>query len=126
MSVDEPVLQALDELIEAIEENTRRNRRVLARARRIKQQRAKGKPWREIVSDEERPLIVELLTQNMKALATAGANVRRMEAQALHAEGLPMDRIAELFGVTRQRISELLRRARNDAGRDTLGDAASG
>jgi predicted XRE-type DNA-binding protein len=32
----------------------------------------------------------------------------------LHEEGITMDRIAELFGVTRQRVSGLLREAWDD------------
>jgi predicted transcriptional regulator len=35
--------------------------------------------------------------------------VRRTEARTLHREGLTMDQIAQLFGVTRQRVSALLR-----------------
>jgi transposase len=38
-----------------------------------------------------------------------GNRVRRTEARALHGEGMTMDEIAKLFGVTRQRISALLR-----------------
>jgi DNA-binding transcriptional regulator LsrR (DeoR family) len=53
-----------------------------------------------------------LLTESSKALDTSGSNVRRAEAQALHAEGMTMEQIAERFGVTRQRVSALLRKAR--------------
>ena len=59
-----------------------------------------------------RLLIVQLLTESSKALDTSGSNVRRAEAQALHAEGMTMEHIAERFGVTRQRVSTLLRKAR--------------
>ncbi len=38
----------------------------------------------------------------------SGAAWRRAEARALHQEGISMDRIAQLFGVTRQRVSALL------------------
>src|SRR5687767_10537854 len=84
----EPLLHALDDLIAAIEHNTARNRLLLQRARDIKRERAKGTAWRDIVSEEQRPLIVELLTQNLEALSTAGGQLRRMEARALHEEGL--------------------------------------
>ena len=53
-------------------------------------------------------VIVRLLTESSAALDTAGANVRRAEAEALYAEGLTMEQIAENFGVTRQRVSALL------------------
>jgi predicted transcriptional regulator len=52
---------------------------------------------------------VELLTESTESLHTFGSRVRRSEARVLHTEGMPMERIARLFGVTRQRVSTLLR-----------------
>ena len=106
---DDGMLQALNDLAAALRENTRRNAEVVARADKLRSARSKGSSWSELVSESERPLIVELLTQNMTALATAGSRLRRLEARVRHAEGLSMERIASLFGVSRQRISELLR-----------------
>jgi DNA-binding transcriptional regulator LsrR (DeoR family) len=54
---------------------------------------------------------VQLITESSKALDTCGASLRRAEAQALHDEGMTMDQIAEHFGVSRQRVSALLRKA---------------
>jgi hypothetical protein len=107
----EPLQQALDALIEVLEANGRRNTEAIARAGRIKAERARGLSYGEIVRSQERPLIVELTRQNLEALAEAGAAFRRLEARELHREGFTMDAIAELFGVTRQRISALLREA---------------
>ncbi len=45
----------------------------------------------------------------MERLLRVSARLRWAEARALHAEGVTMDKIAALFGVTRQRISGLLR-----------------
>ena len=115
------VLDALGELVAVLEANSRRNREMIARARRIERLRQRGLPYSEIVEGQPRPLIVELLTENFDALRTAGGRLRRMEAQALHDEGLTMERIAELFGVTRQRISRLLK-PRNGPGPGTRSD----
>ena len=109
MSDDQEILEALERLTEALQENITRNKNVIARAERMRQLRGQGKPWSEVVSEEERPLIVEMLTQNMAVLAGAGGRLRRLEARVLHDEGMSMERIAHLFGVTRQRVSELLR-----------------
>jgi predicted transcriptional regulator len=49
-----------------------------------------------------------MVTQSPENLAAYGSRVRRAEARVLHQEGLTMDQIAKLFGVTRQRISALL------------------
>lgn len=116
MPENDAVLKALDDVITALRENNERNEHVLARAESLRRRRFEGTRWSDLVSDEERPLIVELLTQNMQALATAGSRLRRLQAKALHDEGLTMERIASLFGVTRQRISELLREANGRSG----------
>ena len=109
MDGQDPVLDALEDLVEALRQNSARNQIVMRRARRIRQQRAQGRPYREIAAVEERPLIVELTRQNLDALLDAGSRLRRLEARALHDEGLTMQQIADLFGVTRQRVSELLK-----------------
>lgn len=112
------VLLALDDLIAAIEQNTIRNRKILQRAKLLRRQRGQGRTYREIVEASDRPLIVEMLTENFDALRTYGAALRREEARALYDEGMTMDHIAATFGVTRQRISQLLAAA-NDKGRTT-------
>ena len=55
------------------------------------------------------------MTAELNALARATADYRRLLAVALHDEGMTMERIAELFGVTRQRISRMLREGRPDS-----------
>ncbi len=112
---EDRVLDALDLLEGALRDNIRRNEQALSRAQDIRRQRAIGEPYREIVSPEARPLIVELIAENMKVLSTAGARLRREMAQALRDEGLTIDAIAKLFGVSRQRISELLRGRSSDS-----------
>lgn len=109
MQQDQDLLDSLDELAKALRENTARNQHIIKRAQKLRRMRAKGIPWSELVSEDQRPLIVELLSQNLQTLSTAGSRLRRLEAQALHDEGLSMERIAKLFGVSRQRVSELLR-----------------
>ena len=109
---EDAFLQALTALEEVITENDRRATLIKKRMTRIRKARARGLQYSDTVSDEDGPLIVQLLTESSTALYTCGANVRRAEAQALHDEGMTMDQIAERFGVTRQRVSALLRKAR--------------
>lgn len=109
MEPQDDVLDALDDLTTALRENGERNKRALERADLMRAKRAEGLPYRAIVSESDRPLIVELVAENMSRLATAGSRLRRAEARALREEGMTMEGIATLFGVTRQRISELLR-----------------
>jgi len=105
----DPVLGALDELVAALRETTELNRIAIHRADSIRRLRGRGHGYREIVPMESRPLIVELLTQSLYDLADASSRFRKVEARALYSEGLTMAEIADLFGVTRQRIAALLR-----------------
>lgn len=106
---------ALDAIEEAASENAERSVEIQARARNLRSGLEAGEALIDMVRDEPRPAIVELLTTNMTTLETAGAQLRAAQALALRAEGLTIEAIAELFGVTRQRISALLRqKAAND------------
>ena len=104
--------EALEALADALRRNIDTAGEVLVAIDGVLEQRRAGRRWSEIVPGEERPLIVERLTENFDRLATAGSRVRREQARALHDEGLTMEQIAALYGVTRQRISALLRDGR--------------
>jgi ParB-like chromosome segregation protein Spo0J len=110
MAEDE-FLEALTALEDILEDHGNRSRLIKKRIAQIRRGRAKGASYTDLVSNSDSPLIVQLLTESSIALGTGGADVRRAEARALYAEGLTMEQIAERFGVTRQRVSTLLRRA---------------
>jgi DNA-directed RNA polymerase specialized sigma24 family protein len=109
---EDAFLQALTALEEVIAENDRRATLIKRRMARIRRARVRGLPYSDAVANEDGPLIVQLLTESSSALHTCGSNVRRAEAQALYDEGMTMDEIAKHFGVTRQRVSALLRKGR--------------
>jgi hypothetical protein len=102
-------MEALDGLEGALDRNVEMIERMRARIVEIRRARNTGLPLREIVPNEQTPLIVQLLTESTNLLHSYGNRVRRTEARALHSEGMTMDQIAKLFGVTRQRVSALLR-----------------
>jgi hypothetical protein len=104
-------LEALRALDHALEENIDRARRMKQRIAELEDACAAGRLIKDIVPEAETPLIVQLLTESSQTLHTYGSRVRRTEARTLHREGLTMDQIARLFGVTRQRVSALLREA---------------
>jgi DNA-directed RNA polymerase specialized sigma24 family protein len=108
---EDEFLEALGALEDVLADNGRRASLIKKRIARLRRLRSRGAPYADIVSPQEGPLIVQLLTESSTALDTCGGNVRRAEAHALYAEGLTMEEIAERFGVTRQRVSTLLRRA---------------
>lgn len=105
----ERLIGALAEIEAAAGDNAERSRQLQRRARVLRRQLQAGKNLVELVEAEEAPRMVELISTNMATLETAGAEFRAAEALALRAHGLTIEAIAELFGVTRQRISALLK-----------------
>ena len=101
--------KALEELVTELDVVVRELLDAKQRALELQEQRREGRSWYEIVTAEDRPLIVEQITSAMSALAGAGGQWRRTQASALHDESVSINRIAELYGVTRQRVSALLR-----------------
>ncbi|NNF53109.1 MAG: hypothetical protein HKN03_01570 [Acidimicrobiales bacterium] len=91
------------------EANVNRSREIQRRVTWYAGEIEKGLPIQQLVNREESPRIVELLTLNAAALAQAGSGFRASLALALRSEGATIEVIADLFGVTRQRISALLR-----------------
>jgi len=116
MSSEDAFLRALDDLEGALDENAERSKAMKRRIAQIRRMRGKGGTWSSIVSAEAPPLIVQLVTESSRALDEHGGRVRRTEVLALHDEGMTMEQIAEKFGVTRQRVSSLLREARAELG----------
>ncbi len=105
----ERLLAALADIEDAARDNAERSRQLQRRARRLRQRLHAGESLVELVEAEDAPRMVELISANMATLETAGAEFRAAEALALRAHGLTIEAIAELFGVTRQRISALLK-----------------
>ena len=114
--------EALRDLESALDANARRTAQIKRRIAEIRRERSAGRSYREIVEATTGNLSVQLITEATQALAEIGARFRRAEALALHGEGMTMEEIAKKFGVTRQRVSALLR----DAGGQTSGDRGRG
>lgn len=111
---DDPVIEALDRLVEALARNLEASEVVAERARTVKELRARGLAYKDIADETGAPLVVQLVTENLDRLRVHGAQLRQAHAAALYEEGMTMDQIAALFGVTRQRISALLRPTKQD------------
>jgi len=103
------VLDAIEDLVAALAANAQRIEETVRRADAIRRERAAGRSYRQIETAWGEPVIVELARQNLAELSKAASRLRRAEVHALYAEGMTMEQIAVLFGVTRQRVSALLR-----------------
>lgn len=109
MNETDRLLAAVTAIEAAAQTNLNRTRELHRRARTLRRRLTAGDNIADLVAAEQQPRMVELITSNMTSLETAGAEFRAAEALALRAEGLTIEAIAQLFGVTRQRISALLK-----------------
>ena len=105
----ETAVAALEQLVREIDRCAVELQDARERAQQLLTQRRSGDSWLDIVTGEARPLVVERISTVLSALAGAGSSWRRAQARALQAEQVSINRIAAMFGVTRQRISALLR-----------------
>jgi len=80
-----------------------------ARADVLAEELEGGSSLTEAMAAEKRPLIITRLTQLSDILHDAASEVRRAEASQLREEGLTHEGVAEVFGVSRQRVAVLLK-----------------
>jgi hypothetical protein len=104
------VLQALSELEVVLRENAEHERVLFQRIGELRLARESGKDWRAILADEDEPGTVQLVSTVLRRQSEASGYLRRSLVVALRAEGQSIPSIANLFGVTHQRVSNLLRR----------------
>lgn len=108
----DPALSALDDLVRELQGSVGSLQQALLRAEDLQRQRLAGRNWSDIMAGEDRPLIIERITEVLDVIGAAGNRFRREQALALHGEDLSINRIAAMFGVTRQRVSALIRGGR--------------
>jgi DNA-directed RNA polymerase sigma subunit (sigma70/sigma32) len=102
-------LDALRRLKRALDENIDRAERMKRRIVELQSACATGRPISEMLPEQETQSIPQMLSQSGEALQEHGTRLRRAKAQVLHREGMTMEGVARRFGVTRQRVSVLLR-----------------
>lgn len=114
------VLRALDELESVLRQNAESERLLSKRIAEVRLAREQGREWKAILGDEDEPGTVQLVSTILRRQSEASGFLRRSLVVALRAEGQSIPSIAHLFGVTHQRVSNLLRRVAqgNANGRD--------
>jgi len=101
-------LDQLDQLAGRIEDEARSVRHLAGRLRQLRAGRARGRSWEELV-DGRRPGVLDLVDQAVRRLTESSAALRRVLVRGLRAEGATMPAIAQVLGVSHQRVSVLLR-----------------
>jgi hypothetical protein len=109
-SGSDDVLKALDELESVLRENAESERLLFQRIAEVRLARENGQEWKAILGDEDDPGTVQLVSTILRRQSEASGYLRRSLVVALRAEGQSIPSIAHLFGVTHQRVSNLLRR----------------
>ena len=104
------VLKALGELDAVLKENAERERVLFQRIADVRLARENGQDWKAILANENEPSTVQLVSTILRRQSEASGYLRRSLVVALRAEGQSIPSIAHLFGVTHQRVSNLLRR----------------
>lgn len=102
------ILDAAEGLLDALRDSANRLSLAEGRADRALEMRANGASFRQIIETAERPLLMEIATMDLQAIAAAGTRLRRVTVRALRDEGMSNEEIAKVFGVSRQRVSRLL------------------
>jgi hypothetical protein len=122
---DDEVLKALDELESVLRENAESERLLMQRIAEVRLARQNGREWKAILGDEDDPGTVQLVSTILRRQSEASGYLRRELVVALRGEGQSIPSIAHLFGVTHQRVSNLLRRvAQGNAAATGNGDGA--
>jgi DNA invertase Pin-like site-specific DNA recombinase len=102
------IMTAMTDLVDAMRESAARLPQAEAHAARVRELRAAGVSSKEILATAERPLLLEIATMDLQAIAAAGTRLRRLTVRALHDDGMSIPEIAKSFGVSHQRISRLM------------------
>jgi hypothetical protein len=107
----DPTLQALDALAEALEQLAEDQKVLGKKIDGLRRARRKGLSWQDILMDEEGPGSMQVVSRMLACLSKASGTLRKELVEELREEGATIPAIARLFGVTHQRVSNLLRRS---------------
>jgi DNA-directed RNA polymerase specialized sigma24 family protein len=103
------VLEALDALLVALRESTQRNQVAIRRAQTIRRLRSHGRSYREILRRVEGALNLGIRVENVDEVLEANSRLQGAEVRAVHGEGMSIEEIALLSGITPDRVADLLR-----------------
>jgi predicted XRE-type DNA-binding protein len=107
--VQDPATTALDHLASAADEGASELRELQHDLTVMKEERGRGSSWRQIMATSPVPRPLAHIARITANLAAAGGAFRQAVAKALRSEGMQVTAIADLFDVSRQRVSTLVR-----------------
>ena len=104
------LLYALESLAKAIEANADDEELLLERLSQLGQRWRSGSRVTQALAEETAPGALQLLGRVLSRLTDASGTARRALAETMRAEGTSIPAIARTFGVTHQRVSNILSR----------------
>lgn len=106
---DDAAVEALTALVDRLDRTRAELGQAIERGHQLVELRNRGQSWLKIVQAEQRPLIIERISQALDDLRVTGSRFRREEALALARGDVSITDISKMFGVSRQRVSTLVR-----------------
>jgi len=103
------MLLALDELELALKDSMASSEMMLCRARLVVERLRQNLPFDQTETGEPGPLLALMNREPTRTLSCAVRRLRRAIAVVLRSEGMTMDHVAERLGVSRQRVSILIK-----------------
>ncbi len=107
----DPTLVALADLAKALEIRAHDQAVLAVRIGRLRAARADGARWDQLLSDDPGEGSMQSVSHMVTDMSEAGGAFRRAVVQELRHEGVSLSIIAKLFGVTHQRVSNILHRS---------------
>jgi DNA-directed RNA polymerase specialized sigma24 family protein len=108
VTADDPTLDALDTLADVLEEVARDQELLVQRALLLRNFRAQGTGWRELLTTEPGEGSLQAVSQLLARVSEVSGVLRRVVVEELRREGVSIPDIAKLLGVSHQRVSNLL------------------
>ncbi len=105
---DDRALGAVERAADTLDAAAADTRAAARRLRTVRTARRRGRRWGEILANGTARELLGLLGSATRRLTDASASARRALSQALVADGLRIGEVAELIGVSHQRISQVL------------------
>ncbi|MHB8681101.1 MAG: hypothetical protein ACYDA2_03260 [Acidimicrobiales bacterium] len=104
------VVVAVDALTDVLERNAGDERLLSRKLSQLRRATVEGRPLTATLEAEQDPAAMQVLGRVLARLMDASGHFRRAVARGMRAEGTSIPAIAKLFGVTHQRVSNILSR----------------
>ena len=103
------VVAALDELTAALREIVRDADGIIQQADAVVARRRDGGSWVDVLFTDDARAVTASLAEASERIGRANSGMRRAQAAVLYRNGMSMERIGTLLGISRQRVAILLR-----------------